>query len=57
MNRYCYGINKVLDVKPLVSLFTKSMPAVEPILNNLSKLEVILSSQEKVVTNTHKHLI
>ena len=32
MNRSCYGINKVLDEKPLVPLFTRSMPIVQPIL-------------------------
>ena len=26
MNRSCYGSIKVLDVKPVVSLFTRSMP-------------------------------
>ena len=28
----CYGSNKVLDVKPLVPFFTRSMPIVEPII-------------------------
>ena len=32
MNRSCYGINKVLDVKPLVSLLTRSMPIVKSII-------------------------
>ena len=28
MNRSCYGINKVFDIKPLVPLFTRNMPTV-----------------------------
>ena len=30
MNRSCFGINEVLDVKPLVPLNTRSMPKVFP---------------------------
>ena len=30
INRSCFGINKLLEVKLLVSLFTRSMPIVKP---------------------------
>ena len=32
MNKSSFGINKVLVVKLLVSLFTRSMPTVKPVL-------------------------
>ena len=37
MNRSCYGINKVLVVKQLASLLTRSMPIVKPIICPLER--------------------
>ena len=31
MNRLCFVINKELDIKPLVSIFTRRMPTAYPI--------------------------
>ena len=43
MNIPCYGNNKVLDIKSIIPLFTRSMPLVYPILPlklNVFRLEL-----------------